>query len=394
MGNIKDKVAIIGMGCTRFGELWDKGVPDMIIESAYEAYEDAGVGPKDIEAVFVGNVSSGYWTGASVTEALQLDNIPSTRVENNCATAAEALRVGAFAVASGMYDVVLCLGFEKLKDYGSGLLEMPGSMHPISTVGSAPASFAKSAVRYFEKYGLSWEEGKRIMAKIAVKNHYNGSLHPKAHFRRAVTLETVLNAPMIAWPLGLFDCCPVTDGAAAAILTRADLAKNFKDDYVLIKGLGLAVGRIDPFKGKFRADTDITFWDESAAAAKQAYEQVGIKDPRKEISMAEVHDCFTITELIIYESLGFSPIGRGGEDVDAGTFTLEGDLPINMDGGLKSFGHPVGASGLRMVYEVYNQIRGAAGPRQMKNPGLGLAHSQGGTPGAFQSSVTILGPRD
>jgi len=394
MGNIKDKVAIIGMGCTRFGELWDKGVPDMIIEAAYEAYEDAGVGPKDIEAVFVGNVSSGYWTGASATEALQLDKIPSTRVENNCATAAEALRVGAFAVASGMYDVVLCLGFEKLKDYGSGLLEMPGSMHPISTVGSAPASFAKSAVRYFEKYGLSREEGKRIIAQIAVKNHYNGSLHPKAHFRRPITLETALNAPIIAWPLGLFDCCPVTDGAAAAIITCSDLAKKFTEDYVLIKGLGLAIGRIDPFKGKFRPDVDITFWDETAAAAKQAYEQVGIKDPRKEISLAIVHDCFTITELIIYESLGFSPIGRGKEDVDAETFTLKGELPINTDGGLKSFGHPVGASGLRMVYELYNQFLGRAGQRQLKDPKLGLAHSQGGTPGMFQSSVTIIGPRD
>jgi acetyl-CoA C-acetyltransferase len=392
MGNIKDKVAIIGMGCTQFGDLWNKGVSDMIIDCTYEAYEDAGVGPKDIEAVFVGNVSSSMWTGATVTEALQLDKIPATRVENNCATAAEALRVGAFSVAAGMYDTVLCVGFEKLKDYGSGALEMPGSLHPITVVGSAPSSFAKSAVQYFEKYKIPFDKGKEVLAKIAVKNHANGALHPKAHFRRAITLETALKAPIIAWPLGLFDCCPVTDGAACAIITSADKARSLKKDHVLIKGLGLSVGRIDPFKGKFRSDVDITFWDETWAAAQQAYEQAGIKDPRKEIGSAEVHDCFTITELIIYESLAFCERGKGPEEVEKESFTLQGDLPVNTDGGLKSFGHPVGASGLRMIYELYNQELGRAGQRQLKNPKLGLAHSQGGTPGMFQASVTIVGP--
>jgi len=394
MGSIKDKVAIIGMGCTQFGDLWNKGVSDLIIDCCYEAYEDAGVGPKDIEAVFVGNVSSSMWTGATVTEALELDKIPATRVENNCATAAEALRVGAFSVAAGMYDTVLCVGFEKLKDYGSGALEMPGGMHPITVVGSAPSSFSKSAIRYFEQYKIPYDKGKEILAKIAVKNHANGALHPKAQFRRPITLEQAINAPIIAWPLGLFDCCPVTDGAAAAIITRADKAKSYTKDYCLIKGLGLSVGRIDPFKGKFRPDVDITFWDETWIAAQQAYEQTGIKNPRKEIGSAEVHDCFTITELIIYESLGFCPRGKGPEEVEAESFALKGDLPINTDGGLKCFGHPVGASGLRMIYELYNQQLGRAGERQVKNPKLGLAHSQGGTPGMFQASVTIIGPRD
>jgi acetyl-CoA C-acetyltransferase len=269
---------------------------------------------------------------------------------------------------------------------------MPGSMHPITVVGSAPASFAKSAVQYFEKYKIPFDKGKEVLSKIAVKNHANGALHPKAHFRRAITLETALKAPMIAWPLGLFDCCPVTDGASAAIITRADKAKSYTKDYVLLKGAGLAVGRIDPFKGKFRSDVDITFWDETWAAAQQAYDQVGIKDPRKEIGSAEVHDCFTITELIIYESLGFCPRGSGPDEVEKESFTLKGDLPVNTDGGLKSFGHPVGASGLRMIYELYNQQLGRAGERQLKNPKLGLAHSQGGTPGMFQASVTIVGP--
>ncbi len=269
---------------------------------------------------------------------------------------------------------------------------MPGSLHPITVVGSAPASFAKSAVQYFEKYKIPFDKGKEVLAKIAVKNHANGALSPKAHFRRAITLETALKAPIIAWPLGLFDCCPVTDGAACAIITRADKAKSIKKDHVMIKGLGLSVGRIDPFKGKFRSDVDITFWDETWVAAQQAYQQVGIKDPRKEIGSAEVHDCFTITELIIYESLAFCDRGKGPEEVEKESFTLKGDLPVNTDGGLKSFGHPVGASGLRMVYELYNQQLGRAGERQLKNPKLGLAHSQGGTPGMFQASVTIVGP--
>jgi acetyl-CoA C-acetyltransferase len=293
-----------------------------------------------------------------------------------------------------MYDTVLCVGFEKLKDYGSGALEMPGGMHPITVVGSAPSSFSKSAIRYFEQYKIPYDKGREILAKIAVKNHANGALHPKAQFRRPITLEQAINAPIIAWPLGLFDCCPVTDGAAAAIITRADKAKSYTKDYCLIKGLGLAVGRIDPFKGKFRPDVDITFWDETWVAAQQAYEQVGIKNPRQEIGSAEVHDCFTITELIIYESLGFCPRGKGPEEVEAGSFALKGDLPINTDGGLKCFGHPVGASGLRMIYELYNQQLGRAGERQVKNPKLGLAHSQGGTPGMFQASVTIIGPKD
>lgn len=394
MGNIKDKVAIVGMGCTPFGELWDKGFSDLVIDSAYEAFEDAGVGPEDIEAAFISNLSSGMMTGAALAEALQFDCKPVTRIENNCASAADCLRVGAFSVASGMYDTVLCLGAEKSKDYGSGALEVPGTYHPITVVPAAPASFAKAAVKYFLDYGLSREEGKRTMAKIAVKNHYNGSLHPKAHFRRAILLEAALNAPIIAWPLGLFDCCPVTDGAAAAIITRADRAKKFKDDYILIKGMGLAIGRIDPYKGKFRADADITFFNETAQACKQAFDQVGVKNPRKEISIAEVHDCFSITEMLIYESMGLSPIGKSKADVDAGTFTIKGDLPVNPDGGLKSFGHPIGASGLRMITECYNQIRGKAGPRQKKEVNLCLAHCQGGVPGMMQASCMIVGPRD
>jgi len=379
------------MGCTKFGELWDKSCGDMIVEASYEAYEDAGVDPKDIQAAWVGTFLSGG-AGTCIANPLNLDFIPVTRVENACASSADALRNACFAIACGMYDLALVLGFEKTKDCGFTGLPEPSYLHPIFDAGfTAPGCFALAATRYFLKYGLSPEEGKATLAKIAVKNHHNGSFSPKAHFQREVTLEQVMNAPVIAWPLGLFDCCPTTDGAAAAILTRADLAKNYRDDYVQVKGLGLSVG---PALGNVRTDYDYTHWPETEFAGKQAYEQVGISDPRREISLANVHDCFTITELVNYESLGFSPSGQAKDDVDAGTFALGGELPVNTDGGLKSFGHPIGASGLRMMYEVYKQLQGKAGPRQLKDPKLGLAHTLGGTPGAFTCSVVILGQRD
>jgi len=275
MGTITDKVAIVGMGCTKFGENWDKSRDDMIIEAVYEALEDAGIELKDIEAGVVGTHLSGL-TAACLAEPLQWDNVPISRVENNCASGSEAFRFGCFSVASGMYDKVLVVGFEKCKDTGVGSLSWPSGIgtHPQLGFVSGPAGFATSAVRYFHKYGLSLEEGKKTIAKIAVKNHRNGALAPKAHFRREVTLEQVINAPIIAWPLGLFDCCPTTDGAAAAIVTRADLAKDFREDYILVKGLGLAIGRIDDYFGKARGkETDYTYWIETDAAAHQAYEQ-------------------------------------------------------------------------------------------------------------------------
>ena len=396
MGSIRDQVAIVGMGCSKFGENWGLDGDDMIIDAVYEAYEDAGIEPKDIQAAFVGTVFTGV-TAACLTEPLKMDYLPVTRVENNCASALEALRVACFSIACGMYDVVLVVGYEKLKDCGFSSLPNPSqdSLHPLFGIGvTGPGMFALAATKYFHKYGLSMDDGRKTIAKIAVKNHHNGTMAPKAMYQREVTLETVLNAPVVAWPLGLFDCCPTTDGAAAAILTRADLAKNFRDDYILVKGLGLSVGRINPWLGKCKGDVDITYWMETEVASKQAYEQAGVKDPRREIDMAEVHDCFTITELINYESLGFAPVGRGKEDVDAGTFTLDGELPVNTDGGLKSFGHPIGASGIRMTYEVYKQLQGKAGARQVKNPRLGLAHCQGGVPGAFEAAVAIFGARD
>jgi len=391
---IKDRVAIVGMGCTKFGERWDVSGLDMMVEAAYEAYEDAGLEPKDIQAAWLGTVAS-FNTGQPAAEALKLDYIPITRVENACATATDAFRNACYAVAAGIYDIVLAVGVEKLKDTGfAGLTTGVTSGSGVEPPSPPPVQFALAATSYFHTYGLSYDEGKRVLAQIAVKNHHNGALHPKAHLRREITLEQVLKAPMIAWPLGLFDCCGVSDGASAAIITTPENARKMRDDYVLVKGIGIAVGGR---QGMLRDDYDFVHFPENIAAARQAYEEAGITNPRQEIDLAVVHDCFTITELIIYEDLQFSSRGKAKEDVESGAFTLEGDLPVNPDGGLKCFGHPIGASGLRMIYEIYKQIQGKApGPpeRQLKKTDIGLTHNLGGRPGSFTCSVAIFGRRD
>ena len=387
MNGIKDRVAIIGMGCTKFGERWDSSAADLMVEAAYEAYADAGIEPKDVQAAWLGTVSS-FRTGQPLAEALKLDYIPITRVENACATATDAFRNAAYAVAAGIYDIVLAVGVEKLKDSGfSGLAvpEAPGS--DVTPPTPPPSQFAMAATRYFHQYGIPYEEGKETLARIAAKNHHNGTLNSRAHFQQEISTEQVVNAPMIAWPLGLFDCCGVSDGAAAAIITTPEIARSFRQDYVLVKALALSVGAF----GAIRSDWDFTHFPESVRAGQAAYQEAGITNPREELDLAMVHDCFTITELIIYEDLGFSPRGRGSEDVANGTFTLEGELPVNTDGGLKCFGHPIGASGIRMIYEVYKQLQGKAEARQLRQADLGLTHNLGGRPGSFTCSVAIFG---
>jgi len=390
MDSIKDRVAIIGMGCVKFGENWEQSLEDMLIDAAYEAYEDAGIDPKDIQAAWWGSVFAGE-TGQIVAAPLKLSYIPVTHVENACATGSEAIRGACYAVASGIHDIVIAVGAEKLKDTGySGLPQT----RPIATwsyrlTTQTPAAvFAMMATGYFAKYGLSHEDGKKLLAQIAVKNHHNGSLSPKAHFQQEITLEQALNAPMIAYPLGLFDCCGVSDGAAAAIITRADIAKKFRPDPIYIKSVQICQG---PREGWLSQEYDFAHVEETHRGGMAAYQEAGIKDPRKELSIAEVHDCFSITELTIMEDLQFSPRGGVKEDIEAGTYTLEGELPVNTDGGLKCFGHPIGATGIRMLYEVYKQLQGKAGTRQVKNPRLGLTHNQGGEPGAATVSVLIAG---
>jgi acetyl-CoA C-acetyltransferase len=379
------------MGCTKFGERWDADVEDLLVEAGFEAYEDAGIDPKDIQAGWIGTQGSGY-SGQILAHALKLEYIPITRVENFCATGTDAFRNACYAVAAGIYDIAIAAGVEKLKDvpYTGLAIGLPkGSF--VQPWLAPPVQFALAATRYFHHYGLSYEEGKRALARIAVKNHRHGAMNPKAHFQREITLEQALNAPMIAWPLGLFDCCGVSDGAACAIITRPEIAKNFRDDYILVKGLGLAVaGR----QGQLQDDYDFIHFPENVNAARMAYTEAGIKEPLKEIDHAIVHDCFTITELIIYEDLGFCPRGKGKEYVESGVFDLDGELAVNTDGGLKCFGHPIGASGLRMIYEVYKQLQGKAGKRQRQNPTLGLTHNIGGLPGSFSVAIAIFGRRE
>jgi acetyl-CoA C-acetyltransferase len=390
---IKDRVAVVGMGCTKFGEMWDKDALDLAVDACYEAYEDAGVEPKDIQAVWLGHAYEGL-TGTRLARALKLDYVPVTHVENLCCSGTDAFRNACYAVASGAYDMVMAVGVEKLKDNGqagqrSGI--DPEVTSRTKMADPAPPSFAYLATRYFHHYGLSYEEGKKILAKIAVKNHHNGMLNPKAMLQKEITVEEAVKAPMIAYPLGLYDCCGISDGAAAAIITTPEIAKKLRKDkdYVSVKALGIVCGAM---QGTLQSDYDFVHVEETVRASKMAYEAAGIKDPRREIHMAEVHDCFTITELLIYEDLGFSPRGKGPEDVLKGTFELTGELPVNTDGGLNTFGHPIGASGLRMIYEVYKQLQGKAGPRQLKRIDTGLVHNLGGAPpGSQVVTITILG---
>jgi acetyl-CoA C-acetyltransferase len=391
MAGIKDKVAIIGMGCTKFGELWDTSVSDLMVDASYEAFEDAGIENKDIDAAWIGHwTDTSGMSGISLAGTLRLQYKPVTRVENMCATGSDCLRGAAYAVASGACNIALAIGAEKLKDMG--IAGLP-SRAPIGTANlvsdlSGPGVFAILATRYFHRYKISPHEGKRMLALISVKSHHNGSLNPKAHFRREITLEQVMNAPIIAWPLGIFDCCGVSDGAAAAIVVRAEEAKRFRPDPVYIKALQICA---NPADGVERIDTDFTHIETTYRAGLAAYAEAGIKNPRKEISMAEVHDCFSIHEAIIMEDLQFSPRGKVKEDIEAGFFNLDGELPVQPSGGLKCFGHPVAASGLRMLYEEYKQLQGKAGKRQIKNPKLGLTHNMGGLPSDNVVSCVIVG---
>lgn len=386
--SIRDKVAIIGMGCTSFGEHWDKSVNDMLVEAAYEAMADAGLTPEDIQAYWLGTCASG-WAGISLSEPLKIQYKPVTRVENFCATGTDAFRNACYAVASGAYDMAMAIGVEKLKDSGhSGLVITPPPGDGTAPNYSAPAAFSLLAPAYFKKYGLDPETGKKVLARIAYKNHKNGALNPKAQFRKEVPMEKILQSPIVAAPLGVMDCSGVADGSAAAIIVRAEEAKKYRPDPIYVKALSVVAG---PGHGAMHQDFDFTSIRETYYAGLDAYKQAGVTEPRKQISMAEVHDCFTPTELVIYEDLGFSRRGQAWQDVLNGVFDLDGDLPVNPDGGLKSFGHPIGASGLRMLYEMYLQLRGQAGPRQIDNPKLGLTHNLGGFPWEAVCSVCIVG---
>ncbi|WP_249869688.1 acetyl-CoA acetyltransferase [Oceanobacillus saliphilus] len=385
---IRDRVAVVGMGCTRFAEHWDKSVDDLLVEVAYDALDDAGILPTDIEAAWLGTMNSGV-AGITLSGPLKTKYIPVTRVENMCATGSEAFRNACYAVASGVFDVVLAIGVEKLKDSGySGLVSNRPPSDGTSPNITAPASFSFLAPAYFNKYGLDPKQGKKVLSRIAWKNHKNGSLNPKAQFRNEVSLEQIEKSPIIASPLGIMDCSGVADGASAAVIVRSEDAHKYRKYPMYVKALSTVAG---PGDGRIKQDFDFTSIRENIVASNAAYKEAGIENPREEIDMAEVHDCFTPTELVIYEDLGFSERGQAWKDVLNGDFDLDGRLPVNPDGGLKSFGHPIGATGLRMLYEMYLQFQGKAGKRQLDNPKIGLTHNLGGNPWQCVSFVSIVG---
>jgi acetyl-CoA C-acetyltransferase len=392
---IKDKVAIVGMGCSRFGERWESGADDLMVEAFSECIADAEIERDRIEAAWLGvfyQEQSTSKSGLPLSMALRLPNVPVTRVENLCATGTEALRGAVYAVASGAVDIALAMGVEKLKDTGfAGLPERTkGTFEDLWQPGfTPPGAFAQLAAAYAAKHGYSMDELKRAMAHISWKSHENAVASPKAHLRNRITIEQVLAAPPIAYPLGVFDCCGVSDGAACAIVTTPGIARELgKHDMVTVKALQLA-----PSNGveMGHASWDGSYTITTTLAAERAYREAGIDNPREQLDVIEVHDCFSITELVLMEDLGLSDRGKAVPDVLDGRYDRDGAIPCQTDGGLKCFGHPIGATGLRMAYEVYTQLLGRAGPRQLETPALGLTHNLGGIPNRNVASISVLG---
>lgn len=394
---IRDKVAIIGMGCTIFGEHWDRSADDLIVDAFEEAIADAGVGREEIQAAWVGNALDDINVGNSalpLAHALRLKTIPVTRVENMCATGTEALRAASYAVAAGAVDFALALGVEKLKDTGYGGLPIKtkGLFNDLwMPYGSAPGTFAQLAGAYASRHSIDHADLKRAMAHVSWKSHQNGALNPKAHLRKPVDIEKILAAPMIADPLGLFDCCGVSDGAACAIVTTPEIAEALgKHNPVVVKAIQLCAS--NGWESQF-GEWDGSYLRNTRVAAARAYEEAGVSDPRSEVTLSEVHDCFSVTELVTMEDLGFSNDGRALFDILDGRYDRDGAQPCQIDGGLKCFGHPVGATGLRMAYEVYNQLLERSGDRQRQDVRLGLTHNLGGAPFNSVAAVSILGRR-
>ena len=392
---IKDKVAILGVGCSRFGERWDASPEDLMVEAYNEAMQDAGIAPEQLDAAWFSTHMDDVGTGrggVAMGIALRLPNIGVTRVENFCAGGSEAIRAAVYAVASGACDIALALGVEKLKDTGYGGL-------PVATVGTyipqwypnavAPANFAQLATAYRAKHGVDAVLLKRAISRVSIKSHANGAKNPKAHLRKPITEEQCLKAPTIAEPLGLFDCCGVSDGAAAVIVTRPDIARGLgKKDLVGFKSSQVVTSNGWEMHGN---EWDGSYVHTARIAAKRAYAEAGISDPRRQISMTEVHDCFSITEMVTMEDLGLSEEGAAVRDVLDGRYDADGAVPCQIDGGLKCFGHPVGASGIRMLYEMVLQLQGRAGPRQLASPSIGLTHNLGGQPSQNVCAINIVG---
>ncbi len=381
-------VAIVGIGATSFGEHWDKGLRELVSEAGFAAAADAGIRGKEIEYIVVGNMSGGMFVGqehvaALVADFLGLNPTPAVRVEAACASGAVALRQGYLAVASGMYDLVAVGGVEKMTDVQGSLATsvLAGAMDTEWEAyfgATFPGIYALIAQRYMHEYGLTREQ----LAKVAVKNHYHASFNPLAHFRNRITVDDVLDSPLQADPLRLFDCCPISDGAACVLLTSLDRAKKFTDTPIVIRACAQASGTLALFERR-----DICTIDATVDAAKQAFQQAKVS--HKDIDVIEAHDCFTISEILALEDLGFCLKGKAGKLYEDGQTYVDGSLPVNTDGGLKASGHPVGATGVKQIVELTKQLRGEAEKgRQVKGAATGLAHNVGGS--GATAVVTIL----
>ncbi len=377
----KKEVAVIGIGISKFGELWDRSLRSLITEVGIKAVEDAEINPNDIEALFGGNMSAGQFVKQEHIASLTMDQSaltpkPAVRVESACASGGQALRTAYMAIKSGMHDVVLAGGAEKMTDVMTsttqGALATASDQEWEAFYGiTFPGLYAFIARLHMERYGTTREQ----LAQVSVKNHFNGARNPTAQFRKEITIDGVLKSSLVADPLRLFDCSPITDGAAAVILASREKAEELVDDPVWITGSGAGTDTLALHDRK-----DICTLEATKEAARQAYKQSGKKP--EDIDLAEVHDCFTINELLAIEDLGFCKKGDGGIFTEKGHTALTGKIPINTSGGLKSKGHPVGATGIAQIIELVEQMRNNAKERQIKNAKTGLAHNVGGTGGS------------
>jgi len=384
-----NRVAVVGAGLIKFGELFEQSYEQMASDAFSAAVDsvDAGFEPEQVEAAIVATQRGTLWGqegigGNTIPSAIGLSGIPCTRVENACPSGSDAFRIGAMAVASGVHDIVLVIGVEKMRDKSTeeGLLSRAASGHPIFTRGeTAPVLFAPFATRHMHDFGTTRE----MLASVAVKNHHNGALDPYAHFQNEITIEDVLASAPVCHPLHLLDCCPQTDGAAAVLLVNAERAEQFTSKPVYIAGFGVATDH--PY---LHEKTSFTSLKATQLAAERAYEMAGIEPAQ--VDCAEVHDCFTITEILDIEDLGFVDKGKGGVASLDGETSLTGRIPINTSGGLLAKGHPIGATGVAQLTECWWQLRGEAEARQveMRN-GYALQHNVGGR-GSGVSVVNIL----
>jgi len=384
----RNKVAIIGVGATPFGEHWQKSLRELALEASLSAVAETGIRGKDIQEFFIGNMSGGMFAGqehvaALVADFLGLNPTPAVRVEAACASGSVALRQGYVAIASGLYDLVAVGGVEKMTDVQGGWAAsvLAGAMDTEWEAyfgATFPGIYAMIADRYMHEYGLTREQ----LAKVAVKNHYHGSLNPNAHLRNKITVEDVLKSPLVADPLRLFDCCPISDGAACVLLAPAEKARQYTDMPITIEACAQASDTLSLFGRR-----DLCTLDATRQAASQAFGQAKLSPA--EMDFAQVHDCFTIAELLAVEDLGFCQKGTAAKLYDEGETYVGGKIPINTDGGLKAAGHAVGATGVKQVVEAVKQLRGEAEKgRQVAAAELGLTHNVGGS--GATAVVTIL----